>query len=62
VKKYGSSENWKAVEPERYRDAALRHFLKYLDDPQGRDSESGLKNLWHCCCNLAFLCEMEDEE
>lgn len=61
-RKYGSSDNWKNVEPERYRDAAFRHFLAYLDDPKGYDEESGLPHLWHLCCNLAFLCEMEDFE
>lgn len=60
-KKYGDPENWRKVEPERYRDAAFRHFLGYLDDPYGVDEESGLPHLWHLCCNLAFLCELEDE-
>lgn len=55
----GGSENWKRVEKERYRDAAFRHFLAYLDDPAGKDEESGLPHLSHLCCNLAFLCEME---
>ena len=58
--KYGDPENWRGVEVERYRDAAFRHFLAYLDDPNGVDEESGLPNLWHLACNLAFLCEMED--
>lgn len=57
--KYGSAENWRQVAPERYRDAAFRHFLAYLDDPKGVDEESGLPHLWHCLCNLAFLCELE---
>jgi len=61
VTKYGSAENWRQVAPDRYRDAAFRHFLAYLDDPQGMDEESGLPHLWHCLCNLAFLCEMEEE-
>ena len=59
-KKYGSSDNWKQVEKERYRDAAYRHFMAYLDDPEGVDEESGLPHLWHWCTNAAFLCEMED--
>lgn len=59
VQKYGSAENWRKVAPERYRDAAFRHFLAYLDDPKGTDEESSLPHLWHCLCNLAFLCEME---
>lgn len=59
-KKYGDPNNWKKVEPERYRDAAYRHFMKYLDDPTGVDEESGLPHLWHLACNIAFLCEMEE--
>lgn len=58
--KYGSPDNWKNVEAWRYRDAAYRHFLKYLDDPDGVDEESGFPHLWHLACNIAFLCEMED--
>lgn len=60
--KYGDPNNWRKVEPERYRDAAFRHFLRYLDDPEGVDDESGLPHLWHLACNIAFLCEMEGEE
>ena len=59
VEKYGDSENWKAVEPERYRDAMFRHMLAYLDDPLGVDNESGLSNLWHLATNVAFLIELE---
>lgn len=59
VNKYGDKENWKAVEIERYKDAAFRHFLAYLEDPQGVDEESGLSHLSHLACNIAFLCEME---
>lgn len=63
-KKYpdGGPDNWKKVEKERYRDAAFRHFLKYLDDPQGVDEESGIMHLHHLACNIAFLCEFEDAE
>ena len=55
----GGPDNWKHVEPERYRDAAFRHFMAYLDDPHGVDPESGLPHLSHLACNIAFLCEME---
>lgn len=58
----GGPDNWKKVEPERYRDASFRHFLAYLDDPYGVDEESGLPHLWHLACNIAFLCELEDAE
>lgn len=58
-RKYGDPENWRQVEPERYRDAMMRHMMEYLDDPKGVDEESGLPHLWHLACNVAFLCEME---
>ena len=58
----GGPDNWKDVAPERYRDAAYRHFLAYLKDPKGVDKESGIRHLKHLCCNLAFLAELEKEE
>lgn len=60
VGKYGDSGSWKTVDKERYRNAAYRHFLAYLDDPAGVDAESGLPHLWHLACNVAFLIELED--
>ena len=57
--KYKDPDNWRQVEAERYRDAAFRHFLEYLDNPQGVDAESGLPHLSHLACNIAFLIEME---
>lgn len=57
--KYGDPENWRTVEPERFRDAAFRHFLAYLDDSEAVDDESGFPHLWHLACNIAFLCSME---
>lgn len=59
VNKYGESESWKRVEIQRYRDAAYRHFLAYLDNPKSVDEESGLPHLWHLACNIAFLIELE---
>ena len=61
-RKYGDPENWRTVGPQRYRDAAFRHFLAYLDDPGGTDEESGLPHLWHLACNIAFLCELEGKD
>ena len=55
----GGPDNWKQVEPQRYRDAMFRHMMEYLDDPDGVDAESGLPHLWHLACNVAFLCELE---
>lgn len=60
--KYLDPESWRKVEPERYRDAAFRHFMAYLDNPQSVDEESHLPHLWHLACNIAFLCEMEKEQ
>ena len=58
----GGPENWRQVDVARYRDAAFRHFLAYLDDPDSVDEESGLKHLKHLACNIAFLCEKENKE
>ena len=52
-------DGWRQIEIDRIRDAAFRHFLAYLADPQGTDEESGLPHLSHLACNIAFLCEME---
>lgn len=57
--KYHDPENWRTVEPQRYRDALYRHWLAYLEEPNGADVESGLPHLWHVACNVAFLIEME---
>lgn len=62
VKKYIEPDNWKRVEPERYRDALFRHLLAYLDDPDGKDPESGLPILWHVATNVAFLVEMMEDK
>lgn len=59
VQKYKDPENWKKVSVERYRDAAFRHFIAYLRNPDGVDEESGLPHRWHLECNLAFLAELE---
>lgn len=56
--KYCDPENWRRVEPQRYKDALYRHWLAYLNGEKV-DAESGLPTLWHCACNLAFLIELE---
>lgn len=61
TKKYKDPDNWKRVEKERYRNALYRHFLSYLDNPHGKDPESGLPILWHVATNCAFLIELEKE-
>ena len=57
--KYKSPDNWKQVEKERYIDAMFRHLLKYIEDNNSVDEESGLPHLEHIACNVAFLCEMQ---
>lgn len=57
-RKYRDPDNWRKVEPQRYRDALFRHWLAYLRGEE-RDEESGLPHLWHLACNAAFLIEME---
>lgn len=59
--KYHAPDNWRRVEPQRYRDALYRHWLAYLKNPEACDPESGLPHLWHLACNAAFLIEMEGE-
>lgn len=60
-KKYpeGGKDNWKKVDIDDYKDALLRHTLKYLQDPKGKDEESGIEHYKHMACNMAFICEME---
>lgn len=60
-KKYGNPDNWKKVEAGRYRDAAYRHWLSYLDGEKN-DEESGLPHLHHLACNIAFLIELEEKD
>lgn len=59
--KYHDPDNWKQVEPQRYRDALYRHWLAYLRGEEC-DPESGLPHLWHLACNAAFLIEMEGKQ
>lgn len=61
AKKYGDSECWKRVEEQRYKDALYRHWLAYLENPDGIDEDSGLPILWHAACNMDFLVEMQKE-
>ena len=62
VKKYHDPENWKQVELERYKDAAYRHWLAYIKNPNSIDEESGLPHLWHCATNLAFIIALEGRD
>lgn len=61
-RKYGSPDNWKQVEMERYIDALYRHFLSFIDDPYSVDDESGIQHYKHMACNMAFICEMMEAQ
>ena len=62
-KKYpGNTNNWKKVDPRRYRNALARHLIEYLKDPYGNDKESGLPHLWHIATNAAFLCSLDSDK
>lgn len=60
-KKYpsGGKDNWKNVDIDDYKDALLRHTLKYIQNPKSKDEESGIEHYKHMACNIAFICEME---
>ena len=58
TEKYGSSDNWKKVELERYHQALLRHTLAIWDDVGAKDKESGLMHLSHIATNIAFILEL----
>ena len=60
--KYGSSENWKTVEIDRYVDALLRHTLEFIEDRNSKDKESGIEHYKHMACNMAFICEMLEDQ
>lgn len=61
-KKYGSSENWKRVNYKRYIAALYRHLLATIEDPTGKDEESGIEHYKHMACNIAFICALLEEE
>lgn len=61
VKKYADPDNWKRVELQRYKAALMRHLLKYMDDPDSVDEESGIPHWKHAACNLSFICAMEEK-
>ena len=58
TEKYGSPDSWREVEPERYKDALMRHWVEYLKNPESRDTESGLLHIDHVACNVNFLVEV----
>lgn len=62
VSKYKEEDNYRKVEPKRYRAALMRHICAWLRNPFGKDEESGLPHIWHIACNVAFLIELDKEK
>jgi len=70
VRKYGVEikypetgvDGWRSIGEQRIRDALFRHVVRYMQDPDGLDEESGLPNLYHVATNCAFLCELFDKK
>lgn len=61
VKKY-AVDNWKKViPPERYIDAAFRHFTSWVEGEK-IDPETGKSHLAHAVCNLLFLMWFDNEK
>lgn len=54
-KKYGNPDNWKTVSERHYKNALLRHVLKYCLEDEELDPESMLNHLDHAACNIMFL-------
>ena len=48
-------DGWREIGRERLQDALLRHVLRYLDDPDGVDDESGASALVACGCKCGFF-------
>ena len=59
VQKYGDSDSWTKVEPQRYMAALLRHINAYRMGEE-IDKESGMSHLWHAACNLMFLIDLDE--
>lgn len=57
--KYPDPKNWQLVDNgiKRYRDAMIRHLLKYNAGIE-KDEETGLPHLAHMCWNALAMCEL----
>ena len=55
-------DGWLGIGEQRIRDALFRHVVRYMQDPDGLDEESGLPHLYHVATNCAFLCELFDKK
>ena len=58
AERYGA-RTWDRVEPQRYKDAAMRHIMAMGPDLDAVDPESGLRHRQHALWNLLILEELE---
>lgn len=58
VEKYHDLDSWKDINVQRYIEAAYRHWLAFMANPAGKDTESGIEHYKHVACNLAFICHL----
>ena len=56
-----SRNNWQKIEPQRYKDAAMRHLVAILEG-EWLDEESQLPHAAHCVCCLLFLIWFKQRE
>lgn len=65
VLSYGAEKyeerGWREVDPARYEDALLRHYLEYRGG-QLVDKESGIHHLAHLACNVMFMLQLSLED
>lgn len=59
VKKYGDRDSWRKVEPERFKQAMLRHMFDYLEGKSINEEDGGVRVLAQVLCNGMFLLDME---
>lgn len=56
-----SPGNWKKLDPEPYKDAAMRHLVSYISGDR-KDSESGFSHLAHLICCALFMMWFDDND
>lgn len=56
--KYGV-ENWKEIEPMKFRDALFRHYASFCAG-ETVDKDSGLSNLAHIAANAMILFALQN--
>lgn len=58
--KYGTSESWKTVEPERYLEAAQRHLVAAFKGERMNAEDGGVNHIAQAVVDLLFALEIEE--